>query len=246
MAVVVLGILGVICLAYGVTVMMIWSGTWFFGVWYVLGVLFLAFAWVLHSGAWDAAPLVLRRVVHVFAGVCVAVLVATQACALSGFSQHGEDNLDYIIVLGAQVRETGPSSVLRYRLDTACDYLRDNPETMCIVSGGQGFNEPVPEAHVMAAYLEEQGIDGVRIIVEDQALNTYQNIRNSMQFFDADTAHVGVVTNDFHVFRGVRIAHKQGVEHVCGVSAPSKKWYLPNNLLRETLGIAKDFVRGNL
>ncbi|MBO4365546.1 MAG: YdcF family protein, partial [Eggerthellaceae bacterium] len=233
----VLGILGVLCIAYGVSIMMIWSGTWFFGVWYALGVVLLVFAWVLHVGVWDAAPLVIRRIVQGFVCACAVVLLVTQACSLSGFNQHGEDDLDYIIVLGAQVRETGPSAVLLYRLDTAYEYLCENPETICIVSGGQGPNEPLPEAHVMAAYLQDWGISEERIIVEDESLNTNQNILNSMEAFEETTAHVGVVTNDFHVFRGVHIARKQGIDHACGIAAPSKIWYLPNNLLRESFGI---------
>lgn len=54
--------------------------------------------------------------------------------------------LDYIIVLGAQVRKDGPSPVLKYRLDKAVEYLNENPDTVCIVSGGQGSNEPWSEA----------------------------------------------------------------------------------------------------
>lgn len=34
--------------------------------------------------------------------------------------------LDYIIVLGAQVRKDGPSPVLKYRLDKAVEYLNEN------------------------------------------------------------------------------------------------------------------------
>ena len=43
-------------------------------------------------------------------------------------SKKGSQDLDYIIVLGAQVREDGPSVVLKYRLDAAVDYLNGNPE----------------------------------------------------------------------------------------------------------------------
>ena len=38
-------------------------------------------------------------------------------------------NLDYIIVLGAQVKESGPSVILRYRLDRAVSYLKENDNT---------------------------------------------------------------------------------------------------------------------
>ena len=49
------------------------------------------------------------------------------------------------LVLGAQVHKTRPSLVLQYRLDKAIDYLESNPNTICIVSGGKGANEPFPE-----------------------------------------------------------------------------------------------------
>lgn len=239
-------LLGIACALYGVTVMLVGSGTWFFTVWYALAVLFFAAAGMAHAEVWPLVPLVLRRVAQGLVVLCLGVLIVTQACALSSFNAQGEEDLDYIIVLGAQVHESGPSAVLRYRLDTACDYLQANPDTICIVSGGQGLNESVPEAHVMADYLIDRGVSEERVVQEDQSLTTYQNVRNSMQLFDSKTAHVGVVTNDFHVFRGVRISRKQGIEHVCGIAAPSKTWFLPNNLLRESMGIAKDFVKGNL
>lgn len=62
-------------------------------------------------------------------------------------------NLDYIIVLGAQVKESGPSVILRYRLDRALSYLKENDNTLVIVSGGQGANEKATEASVMKEYL---------------------------------------------------------------------------------------------
>ena len=62
-------------------------------------------------------------------------------------------NLDYIIVLGAQVKESGSSVILRYRLDRAVSYLKENDNTLVIVSGGQGANEKATEASVMKEYL---------------------------------------------------------------------------------------------
>ncbi len=239
-------LVGILFLVYGVSVMMVQSGTWFFAVWYVIGAACITAGLVVHVGLWDAMPAVLKRFVQALTCMVLLVLVVTQGCALGSFGARGEDNLDYVIVLGAQVRESGPSAVLRYRLDEAYDYLQANPETICIVSGGQGPNESIPEAHGMAEYLENRGLDPSRIIVEDRSLTTYQNIRNSMQLFDSETARVGIVTNNFHVFRAVHIARKQGIAHACGIAAPSNTWYLPNNLLRESFGITKDLLRGNL
>ena len=57
---------------------------------------------------------------------------------------------------------------------------------------------------------------------------------------------MGIVTNDFHVYRAVHIARKAGLAHACGIAGYSTPLYLPNNLLRESLGLAKDFAVGNI
>ena len=243
---IVLVILGVICVLYGIVIMRVGSGTWFFTFWYVLGAVILATAWVVLSGRWDGFPSIVRYVVEGVVALLLVGFIATLALIAQDFSDEGEPGLDYIIVLGAQVHERGPSRVLQNRLDAAYEYLRENEGTKCIVSGGQGPNEHTAEANVMADYLVERGIEPSRIIVEDRSENTVQNIRFSMALIDPERDHVGIVTNNFHVFRALRIARKAGMAHVCGIAAGSLPLYLPNNVARESLGIAKDFALGNV
>ncbi|MBQ9042762.1 MAG: YdcF family protein [Eggerthellaceae bacterium] len=241
-----LAVIGVACALYGVAIMAVGSGTWFFAFWYVLAAVFLAAAWAVHAGWWEGLPVAAKRVVEVVIGVLLVVYVATLGLQLKDFNDEGEPNLDYLIVLGAQVRDDGPSMVLRLRLDTAYDYLVANENTVCVVSGGQGFNEPVPEAEAMAAYLVDRGIDPSRIIREGESESTEQNIANSMAFFNPETARVGIVTNNFHVFRGTTLARNAGIAHVCGIAAPTSPFYLPNNMTRESFGIVKGFLTGAL
>ena len=162
------------------------------------------------------------------------------------FTSKGEKNLDYIIVLGAQVRKDGPSVALRYRLDAAIDYLNENPSTVCIVSGGQGANEPYTEAEGMAKYLIEKGIDSRKIILEGKSQTTVENIRNSKKLMKEDYNGVGIITNNFHMFRALRVAEVQGLENICGISAKSNVLYLPNNVLRECGGILKNWLLKNI
>lgn len=239
-------VIGVACILYGVLVMLVRSGTWFFAFWYMLGAIVLAAAWVVISGRWDALPALVRHIVVGVTAVLLAVFVFTHVLIMQDFHDKGEPGLDYLIVLGAQVRSDGPSPVLRYRLDAACDYLQENEGTICIVSGGQGPNEHTAEANVMADYLVGRGIDPARIIREDRSRNTNQNIDFSMAFFDPQRDRIGIVTNNFHVFRGLKLARKEGLAHVCGIAAESNPLYLPNNMMRESLGIVKDFVAGNM
>ena len=244
---VLLGLLGLGCVGYGVTVMTLNSGTLFFAVWYALGAGLLGAAFALHTGAWRLVPTLALKAGGVLVGAIALVVIVAQGLALSQIGAQGEPDLDYVVVLGAQIYDDGsPSPVLRYRLDAALAYLRDNPRTRVVVSGGQGPNEPYPEAQGMAAYLRSQGIAAERIVEEPQSVNTLQNITFSRACMEGEDPRVGIVTNNFHVYRAVRIARKAGLRDACGIAAYSTPWYLPNNLLREGLGLVKDFVVGNI
>ena len=98
----------------------------------------------------------------------------------------------------------------------------------------------------MKRYLVEKGIKSERIIVENASVNTVENIKNSSEYLDKENNKVGIVTNNFHVFRGVSIAKKTGFTHVQGIVATSNPFYLPNNMLRESFGIVKDLLVGNM
>ena len=239
-------ILGVICVVYGCLILGLNSGTGFFAVWFLIGAVFFAIAVAAFFHVWEKLPGGIRTTAIVLVCILAACFVITEGVIATGFSKSGEKDLDYIIVLGAQVRENGPSAVLKYRLDAAYDYLKENDTTLCIVSGGQGANEPYPEAVGMKQYLVSRGIAADRIIEEKESLNTKQNIDNSMKLLDAGEDRVGIVTNNFHVFRGCALARKAGIKNVCGIAAYSTPFYLPNNMLREFFGVLKDLLSGNI
>lgn len=231
-------VLAVLCVVYSGMVLATGSGTSFFLVWIGLAVLFFLFAYSIWKSFWKKVPRLVK-------GICIAVVAVgftaffiVEGCIISQMHEKGKAGLDYIIVLGAQVRESGPSAALKYRLDEAVEYLEDNPKTICIVSGGQGANEPYSEAEGMAQYLKEQGIDASRILLEDKSLNTEQNMEYSKALIK-DGASVGIITNDFHLFRAKQIARKYGLDNVCGIAAKSTPVYLPNNMLREFLAEIK-------
>lgn len=94
-------------------------------------------------------PIGLRAGIGVLAGVGIACLCGLLVLIGSTFSAKGEQQLSYLIVLGAQMKPNGPSVVLEKRLRRAYTYLTENPETLCVLSGGQGSNEPVSEAQGM-------------------------------------------------------------------------------------------------
>lgn len=234
------------CLGYCVVIFRIRSGGRFYLVWAAGGVCFLGIALLLHFGIWDRTPPAVRRVFWAAVSAFVLLFIIVEGCIVSRFHDTGRDNLDYIIVLGAQMKPAGPSAVLKFRLDAACDYLTDNENTLCVVSGGQGANEPCSEAEGMYRYLVDQGIAPERIMMEDKSTDTSENIAYSMALIGRNDVSVGIVTNNFHVFRGVHLAKAAGFQDVCGISARSNIYFQLNNMVREFFGIMKDLACGNL
>ena len=150
-------------------VLMIRSGTHFFAVWFALGAFFLLLGFLLQNHLLERIPKILRTVLLIAICAGVLMLAVCEGFVLRGFGSRAPAGLDYLIVLGAQVREDGPSAVLKYRLDAAAEYLRDNSSTICIVTGGKGAAEPFSEGRGMKEYLVSAGIPESRIIVEDRA-----------------------------------------------------------------------------
>lgn len=162
----------------------------------------------------------------------------------TGFQKPNAD-ADYLVVLGAQVNGTKVSRALRYRLDAAYKYAAENESTRLIVSGGQGVGEDISEAQAMQEYLLLKGLDAERIVLEDKSTNTNENIMFSKTYLkDADS--VIIVTNRFHLYRGIQIARKQLDMQVEGLGADTGTVLFINYYVREAFAIVKDKLVHNI
>lgn len=222
-------------------------GSYFFLIWGVIGVFCAVWAWVLtHRSIHDRIPRWLRITFRSLVAAGMLLLLIIEGMIAGQFHASAEADADYVIILGAQWKASGPSYVLQKRLDKAIEYLNANPDTRVIVSGGQGYNEPVSEAEGMKGYLVDAGIDPERILMEDASTNTTQNLIFSGELLNKSEDSVVIVTNNFHMFRALAIARKQGYSHVEGLSAGTYPITVPNNLLREAFGVVKDFMANHL
>ena len=206
-------VLAVACACYAFAVRNTHSGTSFWIVWLAFAVLFAILGFGLLFRWWTILPRLVRGILIAVACIGLVAFGTVESCIISKMHAQGKPDLDYVVVLGAQVRKSGPSLVLRYRLDKAIEYLDANPNTICIVSGGKGPNEPFPEAQGMADYLKEHGIAEQRILEEPDSKTTEENIVNSKKMINDDNASIGVITNNFHMFRALQIADKYGLDN---------------------------------
>lgn len=106
-----------------------------------------------------------------------------------------------------------------------------------------GFSQKGPNG---LDYLVEKGISPERILLEDQSKNTFQNLTFSAEYLNREKDAVGIVSNNFHVFRAAKIARKAGYQRVYGIAAKGEPFLQFNNMMREFFGVAKDFLVGNM
>lgn len=172
------------------------------------------------------------------------LFLAVETRIILAMKRRCRRQVDYVIILGAQVRGIWITDSLKRRLDAALDYLARFPEAAVIVSGGQGSGEDITEADAMAAYLLGRGVEWRKIIREDRSTSTRENLRFSRKYLDASKDSAAIVTNDFHIFRAVLTARREGYEHVCAIPASSNPVFQINYLVREFFAVAAMYLPG--
>jgi uncharacterized SAM-binding protein YcdF (DUF218 family) len=181
----------------------------------------------------------------VLAGLMIVSLCACAALEIPiirGAVSEPDSNADYVIVLGAKVNGTKPSRVLRQRLDAAIEYAEQNKNAEIIVTGGKGADEAISEAEAMKNYLVKKGIAGDRIITENKAADTGENLELSKNIIGDTDKSIVIVTSDFHMYRAVKIAEQTGFSRISGLPARTDAVLAPNYYIREAFGIIKYFM----
>ena len=157
-----------VCLAYFVVIILYSGlGTNFAYIWLMLAAgLGVSAGCVHYYGEYpEKIPLRLPVTLITLCAAGAVVMILLQIMMFGRIPAVAEPDLDYLIVLGAQVKKEGPSKTLRLRLDKAAEYARQNPDTILILSGGQGSDELVSEAQAMQDYLAQAGISRSRTIL---------------------------------------------------------------------------------
>lgn len=153
-------------------------------------------------------------------------------------------NQDFIIILGSGLIKDRVPPLLASRIDRAISFYyrqsKIHTPPRFVASGGQGSDESIAEAEAIRKYLLTKGIPNQQIIVENQSVNTLENMQFSKQKMDAlmegKPYSCIFVTNNFHLFRAGIYAREAGITGD-GVGSRTAFYYLPNAFIREYIAI---------
>ena len=235
-------VLGTICVLYYV-LLVIRAGImvnfgWF---WLVAGAGFLLAALLRRCGQRPAAVWSGRLILAGLAAVFILIGIFSIQ-VISGMNPSTTDNLEYVIVLGAQVRGKEPSLALAQRIDKALETVHKDPDLTLILSGGQGRGEEISEAQCMWNELTKAGVDENRLILEDKSTSTRENLVFSDRLSGCAKKRCGILSNDFHLYRALKLARKLGYEDVYGIAGESEVLMKPHYIVREAAALMKQAV----
>lgn len=123
----------------------------------------------------------------------------------------GGRNPEYAVVLGCALEDGEATDELIRRCSLAKFWLDSEKNRVLIVTGGDPGDQGRTEAEVMAAWLRNHGADPNRILIEDQATDTRENMLFSKALAEEHglwTDRVMIITSEYHQTRAQYLAGK--------------------------------------
>lgn len=175
-----------------------------------------------------------------FMALCAVIIASLY---ILSNSRNTAKNEKVLIVLGCRVKGDEPSLALVKRVNSAYNYLLCHPDSVAILSGGQGRDENLSEALCMKQMLYDRGISEERLFLEDRSTNTDENISFSAEIImrEGMPNDVAVVSSEYHLCRAKRICSKYGL-NAAAIRAHTRPDMLPTFLLREAMALVKEII----
>ncbi len=211
----------------------------------------LGCVWVLFL-IWGAPSLVkksrfLKMIIYVLASLTALLAIWFVFLSFKILTSIHHENLPQnttVMVLGARVNEDRQvSKTLANRLDVAYDYIKENPDSFVILTGGQGHDEPMTEALAQKEYLINLGIDEGRMLLEDKSTSTRENMEYSLPLIEGENLEktIIVATQDFHMYRALELAKDNGYT-AYPLAAVTDPMLFPAHYSRELLALTKYYL----
>lgn len=150
------------------------------------------------------------------------------------------NTFDCILILGAGVRGSEPSPLLKERLDTGISLYKKGVAPKIIMSGDHGKTN-YDEVNVMREYAISKGVLEKDIFMDHAGFSTYDSIYRANYIFEAK--NILLVSQRYHLYRALYISRKLNIKSL-GVDAKKSKMAGDDiRSLREILARNKDFFK---
>ena len=153
----------------------------------------------------------LKKIIKICLVCFSAVFIIIEGIIIS-YPKHDTSDAEYILVLGAGLRDGyEPSTILSDRLNAAIYCAETYGDTgKIVVSGGKGSDEKISEAEAMKKSIAD--------------------------------INVKIVTTDFHAFRSRMLAERNGYEKITNYSSHTVWYLIPISYLREAFALVKSVI----
>lgn len=141
-----------------------------------------------------------------------------------------------LVVLGARLENDQITTLFRQRLDRTLAIYDPERPTCIIILGGITWGNRSSEAERGREYLLERGINSDDLLVEDQSLNTLENLKHAQPLIARHGGHPVLISNRFHLARCSALARGIGIEH--GLCAAEGAFLLSFSVARRLLSEA--------
>ena len=182
--------------------------------------------------------LVVLAIAIVF-GVNAFVINRYKSKILSVEDSKKLEDVDCILILGAQVRSDNPSEILADRLKQGLELYKNGVAEKIIVSGDHGRTD-YDEVRVMKDFLISNGVQSENIFMDHAGFSTYDSMYRAKNIFKVE--RLVVVTQEYHLYRAVYSGNKLGMD-AYGVRSDLHQYGgQEKREVREILARNKDFV----
>lgn len=173
----------------------------------------------------------------------VLVVAGTATCWNSPDSEQVED-ADYAVLLGCALENGQPKEEMIRRMQLGLDWLADTKDTVLMLTGGDPGDQGVTEAQVMYDWLQANGADMSRVVMEDQAADTRQNLlfcRELAEQLGLASDRVLILSSEYHQTRAQYLARQLG-QQALGLSCKTPFLDHVTASVREVYSFAKAFL----
>ena len=168
------------------------------------------------------------------------VIFSTEEKIIDAQDSSSLKNINYILVLGAGIKNKHPSPMLEDRLKLGSLLYQDKISSKILVSGDH-ISDDYDEVSVMKNYLLENNIPEKDILMDNFGISTYDSLYRAKYIYHAK--NILIVTQKYHLYRALYIASSLDI-NAYGYPANQREYTNQETReIREILARSKDFIK---